>query len=224
MRNIPSFNVIVIRDDLPEAKLRRQVFERIGALLGMPPSGRPMMGRRRWRASSCRPTFPCWSRWSCSRCDEKTALIEQQQLTLPGVSIQVEARREYPFGELLGHILGYVGPVPAESVEEYRRWGYSPNDMVGQAGLEHTYESVLRGKKGEQRVEVNYEGRKTRVVGQPVEPEPGANLVLTIDTELQRVAAEALAEGMARKDSPAGVVVALDPRDGAIRALVSLPG
>ncbi|NPV09661.1 MAG: penicillin-binding protein 2 [Anaerolineae bacterium] len=228
VRNVPSFNVVISRPDLPEDEVaRRQVLERIGALLDIRVSGPAEDGRETIESIlEAAKDLPLLEPVVLRRgVDEETAfVIEQQQLTLPGISVQVEARREYPYGELLGHVLGYVGPVPAEAVEEYRRWGYSPNDTVGQTGLEHSYESVLRGRKGEQRLEVNVEGRKVRVVGQPVEPEPGANLVLTIDVELQRAAAEALRKGMARKESPAGVVVALDPRDGAIRALVSLPG
>ncbi len=227
VRNVPSFNVSILRADLPEDDVtRRQVLERIAALLDMPltsPDEDADSVTGRLESASRLPLLePVILKRGVA--EETAFLIEQQQLTLPGVTVQVEARREYLFGPLLGHLLGYVGPVPAEAAEEYKRRGYSPNDTVGQTGLEHSYEAVLRGTKGEERIEVNAEGRKVRLVSRPRDPEPGHNLVLTLDTELQRAAAEALEKGMARKESPAGVAVALDPRDGAIRALVSLPG
>jgi len=227
VRNVPAFNAAIVRTDLPDDDVpRRQVLERVATLLDMPMDSDDDDVESVNGLLSKAEVLPLLEPVVLKRgIGEETAfLIEQQQLTLPGVVVQVEGRREYLFGSLLGHLLGYVGPVPAEAVEEYRRRGYSPNDTVGQTGLEHSYESVLRGNKGEERIEVNAEGRKVRLVSRPKDPEPGLNLVLTLDTELQKVAAEALEKGMARKESPAGVVVALDPRDGAIRAMVSLPG
>lgn len=227
VRNVPSFDAAIVRSDLPEDDVtRRQVLERTAALLGMPLDSDDDDVESISGLLDKAQTLPILEPVVLKKgIGEETAfLIEQQQLALPGVVVQVEAHREYLYGSLLGHVLGYVGPVPAEAVEEYERRGYSASDDVGQTGLEHSYETVLRGSKGEEQIEVNAEGRKVRLVSRPKVPEPGLNLVLTLDTELQKAAVAALEKGMARKESPAGVVVALDPRDGAIRALVSLPG
>ncbi len=227
VRNLPSFNIILMRADLPDDDVRRrQVLERIATLLDVPleddgsEDNESVEGVLEKAAK-----LPLLEPVILKRdVDAETAfVVEQQQLSLPGVSAQLQPRREYLYGPLVGHVLGYVGPVPAESAEEYVSRGYAPSDTVGQTGLEHSYESILRGRNGERQVEVNVEGRQMRVVGRPMEPEPGASLVLSLDVDLQQAATEALERGMARKESPAGVVVALDPRDGAIRALVSLP-
>lgn len=226
VKNVPSFNVTITRGDLPDDEVdRRRVLERISALLSIPLSSEDAEAESIEALLEKASRLPLLEPVILRRdIDQETAfLIEQQALTLPGVNVQVRARRDYLEGPLVSHVLGHVGPVPAEVVEDYRRRGYAASDTVGISGVEHTYESVLRGRDGEQNVEVDVMGRRVRVVGRPTTPEPGANLVLSLDVELQRVAAESLERGLKRRDSPAGSVVALDPRDGAVRALVSLP-
>ncbi|MGQ9554145.1 MAG: penicillin-binding protein 2 [Anaerolineae bacterium] len=227
VRNVPSFNVTIIRADLPEDEVeRRRVLERVSALISI-----PLLAKDAGEGESIESILDGAAKLPLLEpvvlrrgIDQETAfLIEQQQLTLPGVNVQVQARREYLYGPLLAHVLGYVGPVPAEAVEEYQERGYFASDIVGLAGVEYTHETTLRGVNGEQHVEVDVTGRKVRVVGVPTEPEPGANLVLTLDVSLQEAATKALEKGLARKESPAGVVVALDPRDGSVRAMVSCP-
>lgn len=227
VRNVPSFNVVLVRADLPgdEVELER-VKQRVATLLNMPVESTPQSEERSIEGVlEEAKEVPILEPVVVKRdIDEETAfLIEQQRLALPGFSVQVQPIREYMFSSLVSHILGYVGPVPAESVQEYEARGYSRNDTVGLAGIEYTYDSVLRGRNGEQYIEVDVMGRKVRSIGNPVEPEPGANLVLSLDTDLQEAAIEALKEGLARKNSPAGVIIALDPRDGKVRALVSYP-
>lgn len=129
--------------------------------------------------------------------------------------------RVYPNGgEALAHTLGYVGRVSQEELEQYE--GYSPRDTIGKAGIERFYESVLRGVPGERRVVVDAQGRAQ---GEPTvrEPVAGKRVQLTVDAQLAGVLAGALREEMEASSATGAAAVALDPRNGAVRALVSLP-
>jgi len=151
------------------------------------------------------------------------AKIEEERLDLPGVLIDISPSREYLYGELLSHILGYIGPIPAETFEEYEAQGYGLTDEIGLAGLEIQYEEWLRGIKGLESIEVDVTGQKIRTVSQDIEVRPGHNLRLTLDLELQQATVDALQEMMDEVGSEQGVAIALNPQNGEILALVSLP-
>ena len=141
---------------------------------------------------------------------------------LPGVLIGEAPVREYPAGATLGPVLGFTGSIPEAELTAYRARGYRIYDIVGQSGLETTYEADLRGRKGEKVVEVDALGRELRKVGERPSV-PGHSLHLTVDLTFQEAAEAALARGLAAIGARSGAVVAIDPRDGAVRALVSLP-
>lgn len=151
------------------------------------------------------------------------AQIEEERLQLPGVLIDIQPSREYRYGHLIGYLLGYTGPIPAEQFTEYRANGYDLVDKIGLAGLELEYEEWLRGIKGLESVEVDVTGQKIRTVSQNVRASPGHNLRLTLDIELQQAATEALQEMMDEVNSNQGVVIAMNPQNGEILAMVSLP-
>ena len=147
------------------------------------------------------------------------ALFAENQYRLPGILQEVAMRREYPYGTLAGHMLGYTGEVPEERLDTLQNQGYRLGDLIGQMGLEQQYESDLRGKDGIRWIEVDAKGR---VVGKPddmpsTEPVPGKHVRTTIDLDLQKVAEAAL------PDSISGAVVALDPRTGEVLAMSSSP-
>lgn len=151
-------------------------------------------------------------------------LIAQERIGLPGVSVAVDARREYPYGPLVSQLVGYLLPVPAEREEEYKARGYDPaTDRVGMASIEYTYEDVLRGQKGKRLIEEDVLGRLIRVVEEQAMPVPGNNVYLTLDLDLQRAVEEALRRGMANARSPRGVAIVMNPQTGEILAMVSLP-
>jgi penicillin-binding protein 2 len=150
---------------------------------------------------------------------EQVAIIEEHSSELPGVTTLIESRREYPYGTLASHVLGYTSEISEEQLKLPEFADYSQGDRIGQKGLEQHYDSEFRGKNGLKLVEVNAMGREVGLVrGVESEPPvPGLHLVSTIDLKLQKVAEEAIA------DSVKGALVAIDPRNGEILAMVSSP-
>ncbi len=157
---------------------------------------------------------------------ETVVQVRERQMELPGVIVEEEPIRNYPQGELLTHVLGYVREIKEEQLKEHE--GYRMGDLYGQAGLENAFESYLRGEKGARQIEVDAYGRPVDYRGVK-EPVPGDNLTLTIDYRLQKAAEEALASGIKRaqkngfKEAKGGAVVVLDVRTGAVLAMASYP-
>ncbi len=151
------------------------------------------------------------------------ALIEEERISLPGVLIEITPSRDYVHSQLTSQILGYTGPIPAEQFNELEAEGYGLTDIIGLAGLEVEYEDWLRGIKGLESIEVDVTGQKIRTVSKNVEARPGHNLRLSLDVELQQVTAEALQEEMDRVGSNQGVAIAMNPQNGEILAMVTLP-
>lgn len=150
---------------------------------------------------------------------EEVALIEEHSSDLPGVITLIESRREYPYGTLAAHFLGYTGEISEEQLKLEDFKDYSLGDRIGQKGLELQYDREFRGVNGVKIIEVNASGREVGVVEGmgSQEPVPGMHLVTTIDLDLQKIAEEAF------PDSVRGAVVAIDPRTGEILAMVSSP-
>jgi penicillin-binding protein 2 len=133
-----------------------------------------------------------------------------------GVRLVKEAVRHYPHGELAAHVLGYVGEISEEELEERADKGYRLGDIVGQLGIEYAYDQRLHGTWGGQQVEVNGAGQVVRILGEKVALS-GETLTLTLDLDVQRAAETALGDRQ-------GAIVAIDPRDGSILAIASHPG
>ncbi len=143
-----------------------------------------------------------------------TALAEYSN-QLQGVEVDIEAVRAYPNGELGSHVLGYTGELNDEDLERRKAEGYRMGDIVGQMGVEESYEKQLRGEWGGQQVEVDGTGRVLRILGQK-HAKSGKDVQITIDLEVQKAAEAALGD---RK----GAIIALDPNTGAVLAMVSRP-
>lgn len=145
--------------------------------------------------------------------------LQENQDRFPGVEVRRVFVRDYPHGTLAAHLFGTVGEVDEEELKEARHRGLEPGDTVGKDGVEYQYDQVLRGRAGATRIQVDSLGRPTRG-GQlnVVEPTPGNNLRLTIDSSLQEAGDGALA-GVGLP----GAYVAMDVRDGAILAMGSNP-
>ncbi len=155
---------------------------------------------------------------------ERAFRVAEETYRLYGLQVLQEPVREYTYGELVSHVLGFMGPIPAVAAADYEARGYrDPNERVGLNGLEYTYQEELRGRPGYKFIEVDILGREMRTVGQVVEPTPGLNLRLSLDIGLQQVMYEALSQAAAKVDAPNAVAIAMNPKTGAILGLVSLP-
>lgn len=155
---------------------------------------------------------------------EETAFaIAEASYDLPGVELVIEPVREYLSGTLTSHVMGFMGPIPQEYVDDYEAEGYRAGDQVGLAGVELTFEKALRGQNGSRNIEVDVNGREVRTVGDIFPSEPGDNLVLTVDVRLQALMEQALQAGLTQAKSDSGVAIAMDPRSGEVLGMVSLP-
>lgn len=148
---------------------------------------------------------------------ETVARIGELRMKLPGVSVELDNLRFYPDGAAVAHIMGYLGEIAQTQYDEAKAVGkaYNPGDYVGKAGIEKQYEDVLRGKDGGKQVEVNAFGRVIRVVRE-VQSIQGKDLYLTIDRDLQLAAHKAMG-------NQTGACVALNPKTGAVLAMISTP-
>ena len=244
VRNIPSFNVSIIPADFPLDQ-RERIFQRLAVLLQtpidtvienvttdavgslpsdlarvvIPPKRKP--GLRELVTQGERDPFtPLLIKDNVPR--DIAFYLEENRLDFPGVVVGLEPVREYVEGALLSHILGYTGHIPREQFDDYKAQGYVPTDQVGLNGLESTFEPDLRGTKGRRYIEVDVTGREVALLGSEP-PTPGHNVSLTLDTEFQKNVQTILQKALHTAHANQGVAVALDPRNGEILAMVTLP-
>jgi len=148
--------------------------------------------------------------------------IGEHAAQFPGVSVTTDTARTYPMGQTGVQMLGYVGQISSAELRARHFQGYQLGDLYGQTGVENQYQSVLRGKPGVQDVEVDAQGQVVGSLGK-TQPLPGDNLVTNIDQGLEQTLQQALDSEIATLHSQEGAAVALDPRTGAVLALVSSP-
>ena len=145
------------------------------------------------------------------------AWIESHEFEHPELKIELQPQRRYPLGEVLSHVVGYVGEITEEQLRDPTYEYCRPGDTIGQAGIEQSYNKILKGKEGYRRVLVDSRGRVLQQL-EEIPPVPGQDIITTIDLDIQMVAEEGLAA-----TGHYGTVVINDPRDGGILALVSHP-
>lgn len=161
------------------------------------------------------------------------AFISEHPQAFPGIHIESRTERSYPYGTLAAHVLGYTGTISEEELaaastsDSGSSIGYESGDIVGKAGAEYRYESVLQGIKGERTVEVDASGNVVSQI-ESIEPQMGNDVRLTLDIKVQQRAEESLQAAMeqARKNGDvgdAGAVVCMDVKDGGIIAMTSYP-
>ena len=236
--NVPAYNVTIIPAQLPgdeEAEL--DVYNRLSALVGVPPTREIAEQSGQFLRSiqdlveegeGIEPFRPVIVALDVPQLVAMQIL--EERIYMPGVDVEPVAVREYPTGALTTHIIGYMGPIPAEEAEELRELGYNPAfDRIGYEGVERYLEARLAGQRGSILREVDVAGEVIKVVAQD-DPVPGQNVRLTIDTDLQAFARQALIDQLeelnttaGRTVSQQGVVIAMDPRSGEVLALVSYP-
>jgi len=146
---------------------------------------------------------------------EEVSVFSANRHLFPGFRIQASVTRHYPLGKVMAHVIGYVGRISATDLDIIDGTNYSVTTHIGKSGVERARESVLHGKVGYQRVEVNAQGRILRVV-ERVPPVPGKDIYLTVDADLQKEAIEALR-------GRNGAIVVIDTASGGVIASVSVP-
>lgn len=209
--NIPGYSIAVSGSSADEI---RATLQRISAIAGLSSERIDDIVRRFRR----RPYELAVVRRDASF--DLVSALEESRVVIPGLVIQSEPKRWYPFGEIAAHVLGYVGEISESELADPELF---PNvrggELLGRDGLERQYDEVLRGTEGLKYVEVDARGRTVREVadGSTLLPRQGDTLRISIDIDLQRFVAEEFPEGRL------GAVVAADPRTGEVLALYSAP-
>jgi len=218
--NVPNFSLGLIPQELPEGDLaRRALVERLAGMINQDEA----------MIKALIAEYGSYSYESITiaeNLDFETALaLHIAAADLPGIEIQRGSKRLYEFASTtpsLAHLLGYEGKLDRAELDALYVDGYLPSDTIGKTGIEARYESSLRGVYGTRRIEVNALGREQAAL-EEVAPLPGSHLRLTIDLDLQRQLEKALRSRLEQAKKTRGAALALDPRNGAILALVSLP-
>ena len=215
-KNIAVYAVQIRPGDL-SLTIRAQVVKTLGEILNIDPV--------RIITLLDRSTGSLWEPIRiANNVNERAArLIDEERASLPGVETIIESRRVYPYGTLISHIVGYVGRVDGAEASTLAPAGYTVVDFIGRAGVEASYEETLRGTPGIRQVEVDAKGRLVRILGVTKPPVNGASLTLTIDIEAQQRATTALVWGLKSARTQEGVVASINPQNGEIIALASLP-
>lgn len=205
--NVPAFRLDVIPDkvDHMDAMLQR--------LSAVVPLSQDDIRRFKQSLAQYRSFEPVPLRFRLTESERDRFAVDQWQF--PGVSVNPYLTRNYPYGPEFAHVVGYVGRIDEKEQAKLDADLYAGTTHVGKTGLEKQYEKLLHGTPGYELVEVNANQRPLRVL-QHVPAKPGKNLYLTIDERLQKATIEALA-------GQTGAAVAIDPRNGNVLAMVTVP-
>ena len=206
--NVPSFTLTLIREHAGDVD---KVVDVIESLISLTEEDREKL-RSRLRSRSI-PYSSVPVRFNLS--EEEIARISVNQFRLPGVSVEAQLVRHYPEGEIFAHSVGYLGSITEDELKAVDPVNYSGTHQIGKQGIEKFYEDILHGQVGYQTVEKNARGQIMSVLDR-TDPVPGQDIVLNLDSKIQKAAVEALGDYR-------GAVVAIDPETGGILALVSKP-
>jgi len=207
--NRPSFSLTMTRERAGSEW--RGLLDVIVEVLELSPDDRKLFEKRMRQGR--RPFEPVPILFELS--EEQIARIAVNQFRLPGVEVVAQLVRHYPLGEHFAHSVGYVGRINEAELKVLDPINYSGTHHIGKTGIERFYEAELHGQVGYEEVETNARGRVSRVLKR-TDPLPGKDIRLTLDVQLQKAAEAALA-------GRRGAVVALDPSNGDVLAMVSQP-
>ncbi|MDB9822254.1 penicillin-binding protein 2 [Deltaproteobacteria bacterium] len=205
--NRPSYNLYVIPEDIQD---RKQLLTSLKLLLDIDPE---QVGGKLGKAATRYPFKPILIKKNITRND--LAVVETNLFNLPGIMIEVSPQRNYIFGNLASHVIGYLGEISEKELSGGRYPDNSSGDLIGKSGVEGRWQNYLNGITGGMQVEVDAAGRKLRVISRKP-PASGLNISLTIDKNLQLLAEESL-------KGKEGSIVALDPNSGEVLAMASSP-
>lgn len=242
--NIASYNVVITPANLPDSDADIQdIYRALSALIDVPATQGTIDDAK--LVAECVPgpgiaqlvdlgdsLAPYRTVKVKCNVDEETArLVREKAVDWPGVSVEIDPIRDYPTGSLTANVVGFLGPIPARSEEDYRARGFIPNrDKIGYAGVESALDEILTGVPGKRTIQVDVAGKELRNLEPPIAPVPGNNLKLTIDTRLQSAAEAVLVTEIdswnkyfGRIRISSGVIIAMNPKTGEILAMVTYP-
>jgi penicillin-binding protein 2 len=211
----PIYNVILSREEM-QGKDFGSLVAPLSTELGLDPD----LLRDRFAELKSQPAFESIIIKQNATMADIQWVEARQAFDHPELRIEQQPQRRYPENGVLAHVLGYVAEVNPKQLEreEYKAKGLKPGDIIGQEGLEATYDNYLRGRDGYRKVIVDSRGRIQDEI-EKVMPQPGQDLVTTIDLDMQEMAEEQL------RNSPSGrgVIISVDPRNGEILTMASAP-
>jgi penicillin-binding protein 2 len=204
--NVPAFRLDVLPEKAGDTK---KLLEGLSTIFALTPEDIERFEATRKATRGFRPIT-----LKLRVTEEEMARFAVDRWRFPGVELEPYLTRRYPYGDLFGHVIGYVARIDEKDLESLGE-GNAALTHIGKTGLERYYEESLRGKIGYEQVETNVEGRALRTVGR-VPAQAGSDLKLSVDADLQRAMVAAFGD-------LEGSAVAIDPRTGEILAMVSLP-
>ena len=207
-KNLPSFNLSVIPSNIKNFQATLTELRKI-----IPITSEELRFFQKHRYQY-RPHQPIPLKVNLN--EEQVANFYIDQYRFPGVLIESKLLRQYPYSDLLSHVVGYVGRINPDELKEIDKVNYSASDYIGKTGIEKQYENQLHGKVGYEEIETDASGRTIRVLHR-IPPTPGKNIYLTIDSKLQQAAMDALGD-------ETGTIIAVNPNNGEVLAMVSKPG
>lgn len=203
--NVPSFGLYVTLEDVKD---RKALIEALVRMIGL--DGATVRKKLSERGSRLLPR-----KVKDGLTLREAALIESHRLDLPGVTVRAESQRNYPSGMTAAHLLGYVGEVSSEQLDKPEFAELHLGSVIGQYGVEKTYDRFLRGRAGQKTVEVDALGHEKRTV-EIDKPLAGDDLYLTIDARVQALAEQLLGE-------ESGAIIAIETTTGDVLAMASRP-
>lgn len=224
--NAPNFRLTIRAQDLPrDAVAREKHIRELGATIGV-------------STERIEQILTAFQKYRYARVVVKDPITYDEAVSVylkssafPSLTIERSAKRNYvagipglqsPLPESFSHVLGYLGRISPDELENLSERSYFPTDLIGKTGIESLYESYLRGIPGQRGAEVDSRGAEQRTVSVD-DPVAGSSIVLSLDYEIQQALERALRHGMNLAKQARGSAVAVDPRDGSILGLVSLP-
>ncbi len=224
VENIPSYSLYLVPGDLPrEESSREKIIKQIADLVSEDVQ----------KINELIASYPYFYYQPIPIKDgldyNQAVLLKIASADLPGLILEIGSRRHYlnqdQNGETIpsfAHLIGYVGRINKQELERSPN-RYQPNDYLGKAGVELSWEDVLRGEDGKKQIEVDVLGKEKKIIAQK-DPRPGKNLVLSLDLKLQEKVESIFKENLKKFNKKRGSVIILDPNNGEILSLVSWPG
>lgn len=217
VENMPFFKLEVIPADLPKSPEERQdILTKVNELTPLDFSEIDLTLEQA-PSFSYRP-LPLKDDLSY----EEAVMFKVKEAEFPGIQLKLGYRRHYLTDNSLAHVLGYIGKITQTEVEADVDREYLLTDYLGKTGLELYYEKELKGRDGKKQIEVDALGQELKVISQAL-ANPGFDLVLSLNNQLQEICEEELLAGLRKSYSQRGAVIALDPQSGEILALVNIP-